>query len=182
MGQHGFVFVVKLDSNQNNNKMNYLKSLKFFSFAVLATCFTAVVAVGQQQSPPPTMPQEDISDEEIQTFVKINKEIMPLQEGIQADMVSTIEENGMEVPRFQELAQAQQTGKLTEASNDPKELEKFSKTGEKIMKLQEDLQGEIEEVIVKNEMSPEKFEAIYMAYNSNPEVKQKVDKLFSEDA
>lgn len=182
MGQHGFVFVVKLDSNQNNNKMNYLKSLKFFSFAVLATCFTAVVAVGQQQSPPPTMPQEDISDEEIQIFVKINKDIMPLQEGIQADMVSTIEESGMEVPRFQQLAQAQQTGKLAETSNDPKELEKFSKTGEKIMKLQEDLQGEIEQVIIKNEMSPEKFEAIYMAYNSNPEVKQKVDKLFSEDA
>ena len=49
------------------------------------------------------------------------------------------------------------------------------------MKLQEDLQVEIEEVIIKNEMSPEKFEAIYMAYNSNPEVKQKVDKLFSKD-
>ena len=163
--------------------MNYLKKLRISSLAVMALCLMTTVSMAQQVTPPqtPTQSTQNFSDEDIKTFVKINKQIMPLQEGIQADMVSTIEENGMEVPRFQQLAQAQQTGKLIEASNNPKELETFSKTGEKILKLQEDLQGEIEEVIVKNEMSPEKFETIYMAYNSNPELKQKVDKLFSED-
>ena len=60
-------------------------------------------------------------------------------------------------------------------------MEKFNAAGQKIMKLQESLQGEIEKVIDENKMSTEKFEAIYMAYNTNPEVKQKVDKLISED-
>src|SRR5690606_5607751 len=159
------------------------KKLKIFTFSLMAMCLMATVSIAQQITPPETKleSQQTFSEEEIKTFVKINKDIMPLQENIQTDMVATIKESGMEVPRFQELAQAQQTGKLTEASNDPKELEEFNKAGQKIMKLQEDLQGEIEQVIVKNEMSPEKFESIYMAYNSNPEIKQKVDKLFSED-
>ncbi|MDR7131223.1 hypothetical protein J2X69_003583 [Algoriphagus sp. 4150] len=164
--------------------MNNLKSSKLFSFAVVAAFLMANVAIGQQQTLPPTVQegvQEDFSEKEIETFVKINKEIMPLQENIQTDMVSSIEEVGMEVPRFQELAQAQQGGKLQEVSQDPKELEKFNAVGQKIMKLQESLQGEIEKVIDDNKMSTEKFEAIYMAYNTNPEVKQKVDKLISED-
>ncbi len=164
--------------------MNKLKTLKLFSFAFMAAFVMANIAVAQQQTLPPNVQQgtqEDFSDEEIETFVKINKEIMPLQEDIQTDMVSTIEKEGMEVPRFQELAQAQQGGKLQEVTQDPKELEKFNAAGQKIMKLQENLQGEIEKVIDDNKMSPEKFEAIFMAYNINPEVKQKVDKLISED-
>ena len=138
--------------------MNYLKKLKIFSLALMALCVTATLSMAQQVNPPETAIKsaENFSEEEIKTFVKINKDIMPLQENIQTDMVSSIKESGLEVASF-------------------------SKAGEKIMKLQEDLQVEIEEVIIKNEMSPEKFEAIYMAYNSNPEVKQKVDKLFSKD-
>ncbi|WP_339876088.1 DUF4168 domain-containing protein [uncultured Algoriphagus sp.] len=163
--------------------MNYLKKLKIFTFAVMASCLMTTVSMAQQATPPETQIKAtpNFSEEEIKTFVKINKDIMPLQENIQTDMISSIKESGIEVPRFQELAQAQQGGKLTEVSSDPKELESFSKAGEKIMKLQEELQTEIEQVIVENEMSTEKFEAIFMAYNSNPEVKQKVDKLFSED-
>lgn len=163
--------------------MNYLKKFKISSLAVMAICLMGTVSMAQQVTPPETQikTNENFSEEEIKTFVKINKEIMPLQENIQTDMISTVKENGLEVPRFQEMAQAQQSGKLTEVSSDPKELESFSKAGEKIMKLQQDLQVDIEEIIVKNEMSPEKFEAIYMAYNSNPEIKQKIDSLFSKD-
>lgn len=163
--------------------MNYLKKLKISSLALMAFCLMATVSMAQQVTPPetPTESTENFSEKEIETFVKINKEIMPLQENIQTDMVNTIEKEGMEVPRFQELAQAQQGGKLQEASKDPKELEKFNAAGQKIMKLQENLQGEIEKVIDNNKMSTEKFEAIYMAYNTNPEIKQKVDKLFTGD-
>ncbi|WP_057939175.1 DUF4168 domain-containing protein [Algoriphagus resistens] len=163
--------------------MKYLKKLKISSLALMTLCLMATVSMAQQVTPPetPTESTENFSEKEIETFVKINKEIMPLQENIQTDMVNTIEKEGMEVPRFQELAQAQQGGKLQEVSKDPKELEKFNAAGQKIMKLQENLQGEIEKVIDNNKMSTEKFEAIYMAYNSNPEIKQKVDKLFSGD-
>lgn len=163
--------------------MNYLKKLKISSLALMSLCLMATVSMAQQVTPPetPTESTENFSEKEIETFVKINKEIMPLQEDIQTDMVSTIEKEGMEVPRFQELAQAQQGGKLQEVTKDPKELEKFNAAGQKIMKLQENLQGEIEKVIDNNKMSTEKFEAIYMAYNTNPEIKQKVDKLFSGD-
>lgn len=162
--------------------MNYSKSLKTLTLSIVCFLFFAFGAFAQQMTPPQAPPvQEDFSDSEIETFVKINKEIIPVQENIQTDMMSSIEKEGIKVDRFQQLAQAQQTGTLKDASDDPQELAAFNKAGQEVMKLQESLQSQIQEIIEKNEMPAEKFEAIYMAYNSNPEVKQKVDEMLAEE-
>ncbi len=160
--------------------MNYLKSLKIYAFSLMFSVLVSAGTFAQQQGIPPQVQQEvndDFSDAEIETFVKINKEIMPLQEDVQDNMVKKIEEKGLEVERFQQLAQAQQTQTLTEASDDPREIAAFNEAGQEVIKLQQGLQVQIQEVIVKNKMEPEKFEAIYMAYSASPKVKEKVDKL-----
>ncbi len=106
---------------------------------------------------------------------------MPVQEKVQQNMVKTIQDNGMEVPRFQELAQAQSAGSLREVTEDLDEIEKFNTIGQEVMKLQQDMQGEVQGIIEKNDLPAEKFDAIYMAYNTSPKVKEKVDKLLQED-
>jgi len=87
----------------------------------------------------------------------------------------------MEVPRFQELAQAQSAGSLKEVTEDLEEIEKFNKIGQEVMKLQQNMQGEVQGIIEKSNMPAEKFDAIYMAYNTSPKVKEKVDKLLQQD-
>lgn len=161
--------------------MNFKTRIKSLTVFVFSFAFLAVSAFAQQMTPPQAPIQDDFSDSEIETFVKINKEIMPVQEKVQQDMVKSIQEKGMEVPRFQELAQAQSAGTLREVTEDLDEISKFNEIGQEVMKLQQDMQVEVQEIIQKSEMAPEKFEAIYMAYNSSPKVKEKVDKLLQED-
>ncbi|KPQ13880.1 MAG: hypothetical protein HLUCCX10_11810 [Algoriphagus marincola HL-49] len=160
--------------------MKFKLTLKSFSFLV-SFAFLSVSAFGQQMTPPQQPVQDDFSDSEIETFVQINKEIMPVQEKVQQNMVKTIQENGMEVPRFQELAQAQSAGSLKEVTEDLEEIEKFNKIGQEVMKLQQNMQGEVQGIIEKSNMPAEKFDAIYMAYNTSPKVKEKVDKLLQQD-
>lgn len=161
--------------------MNHSKSFKILGLSIVCSLFLASVGFTQQVPPAQTpASQADFSDSEIKTFVKINKEIIPVQENVQTEMISTIEKEGMKVERFQQLVQAQQTGSLKDASDDPQELAAFNKAGQEVMKLQENLQNNIQEIIAKNEMPQEKFEAIFVAYNSSPELKQKVDKMLAD--
>jgi len=62
--------------------MKFKLTLKSFSFLV-SFAFLSVSAFGQQMTPPQQPVQDDFSDSEIETFVQINKEIMPVQEKVQ---------------------------------------------------------------------------------------------------
>lgn len=161
--------------------MNLKTKIKSLTSFVFTFAFISVSVFAQQINPPQAPIQENFSDEEIENFVKINKEIIPVQEKIQQDMVKSIQENGMELPRFQELAQAQSAGNLREVTEDLTEIEKFNKIGQEVVKLQQGMQIEVQEIIQESEMGQEKFNAIYMAYNSNPEIKEKVDQLLQQD-
>src|SRR5690606_20222603 len=84
----------------------------------------------------PAAPQEvkeDFTDEEYETFVKINMEVMPIQQAAEGDMMKAITDKGMDVQRFQQLAQAQQTGKLTDVSQDPEEINAFNLAGQEVL-------------------------------------------------
>lgn len=134
-----------------------------------------------QQLPPQQEVKEDFTDEEYETFVKINKEVIPIQQAAEGEMVKAISDKGMEVARFQELAQAQQTGKITDVSEDPEEIAKFNQAGQEVMKVQQEVQGKIKNKITENKMDIEKFQQISIAYNQSEKVRNKIDKLLEKE-
>lgn len=156
--------------------MNYLKSIKIFALS-LALVASGSFAFAQQ------LPQQNVefSDEEYDKFVKINVEIIPMQQEAQGEMMEAITSEGLEVQRFQQLAQAQQQGSLSETAEGTEELEKFNKAGQKVLETQKEMQAEIQQSINENGMSMQKFQQFSMAYQQDPAVKQRVDKLISEE-
>lgn len=162
--------------------MNYSNLFsKVFSLSIAFSVIMVSYAIGQQSLPPQMEINEDFTDKELKEFVRINAEMIPVQEKGQEDMLKTIEKEGMKVERFQELAQAQQAGKLTEVSGDPKEIAKFSKAGQKVLEMQQEVQSKVQEEIVKSELSEEKFQQIYMAYSQSEKVKAKIDELMAKE-
>jgi len=139
----------------------------FFAFGVMAQEVPAVA--------PPV--QEDFTEEEYKTFVKINKEVIPLQQQAEGEMMKVITDKGLDVNRFQELAQAQQTGKITDVSEDPEEISKFNLAGQEVLEVQKKVQGEIKQKIEDNNMDIQKFQQIAMAYNQSETVRNKIDKM-----
>ncbi|EIM73898.1 hypothetical protein A3SI_17057 [Nitritalea halalkaliphila LW7] len=138
-------------------------------------------AFAQQMMPPNQAAPADISDEDIEAFVDLNKKIMPKQEAMQQKMVAKIEEEGMDIMRFQQIAQAQEQGKLSEVAKDEEEMATFNKVGQMVMKMQEELQGEVMKMIEDSELGQQKFQMIFMAYQQDPEVRDKVEKMMAED-
>ncbi|EON75003.1 hypothetical protein ADIS_4492 [Lunatimonas lonarensis] len=131
---------------------------------------------GQQDQPV----KEDFSDAEIEQFVAINMDMMPIQQAAEAKMIDAIESAGLEIERFQQLFQAQQLGNITDASEDPQEIAKFNEAGQQIMKVQEEANQEIQQMILDADMQVQTFQEISTAYQQSPVVKAKVDQILEK--
>ncbi len=159
--------------------MTYLKKMKVVNlFALLMLCLVGLPALAQQTAP---KVNEDFTDDEYEKFVKINTEIIPVQQEVQGKMMKAIQEEGLEIQRFQELARAQQTGDIKNASSDPEELSNFNKAGQRVMEMQKEIQTQVQEVIKNNELSLQKFQEISLAYNQSEKVKKKIDELMKKE-
>ncbi|HLT08063.1 MAG TPA: hypothetical protein VK014_11080 [Cyclobacteriaceae bacterium] len=156
--------------------MTSSKLSKILALPALLFCFAlGAMAQGQPSSPPQV--KEDFTDEQFETFIKINMDIMPIQQAAEGDMMKAIADKGMDVQRFQELAQAQQTGKLTEVSQDPEEINAFNLAGQEVLEVQKKVQEQIKQKIEENNMDIQTFQDIYIAYDQSQTVREKIDKL-----
>ncbi len=155
--------------------MTTSKLSKIMALPALLFFFTfGAIAQGLPASPEV---KEDFTDEEYETFVKINMEVMPIQQAAEGDMMKAITDKGMDVERFQELAQAQQTGKLTDVSQDPDEINAFNLAGQEVLEVQKTVQDQIKQKIEDNNMDIQTFQQIYLAYDQSEVVRGKIDKL-----
>jgi len=159
--------------------MNYSKISKILSLTTILFAF--VLLVKAQEIPVPAEVNEDFSEEDYAKFVKINKELIPIQQQAEGEMVKAIADNDLDVERFQELAQAQQSGNITAVSDDPEEIAKFNEAGQKVLDVQQKAQDDIKKKIGENQMDLEKFQNISMAYNQSEKVRNKIDELFKAE-
>ena len=155
-------------TNSKLSKILVLPAL-MFSFAI--------GAIAQEVPAVPQEVKEDFTDEQYETFVKINMEVIPIQQQAEGEMVEAITEKGLDVTRFQELAQAQQAGKITDVSEDPEEINAFNLAGQEVLEVQKKVQGEIKQKIADNEMDIQTFQQISLAYNQSEIVRGKIDQL-----
>jgi len=156
--------------------MKRLNQLTATSVLVVLLLFIGLDVSAQQTK----VKADDFTDEEYEKFANVNVELIPVQQEVQGKMMQAIADEGLEAQRFQELAQAQQQGKISEASDDPEEIAKFSKAGQKVMAIQKEVQSKAQSLIGENELSIQKFQQMSMAYNQSQEVKAKVDALISK--
>lgn len=157
------------------------KLSKIFTLSIVFSLALAFGVTAQQMPQQQQPAAQDITDEEIEKFVKINQEIMPIQEEMQGRMMETIEETGLEVERFNELAQAMQAGNIKEVSDDPQEIAKFNEAGQKVMEMNQEIGAEYQRRMTAHQMDPERFQQIMIAYQQNERVRSKVDSMMDEE-
>ncbi|MFC4873711.1 DUF4168 domain-containing protein [Negadavirga shengliensis] len=146
---------------------------------MLSLCFV-VGAMAQQLPAPQQQVNDNFSDEDYEKFVKINMEFIPVQQEAEERMVAAIADQGMEIDRFQLLAQAQQQGNITDVSEDPQEIAKFNEAGQEVMKVRQEVQQQLQQKIAENEMEVQTFQEMSVAYNQSPQVKEKIDSMIED--
>lgn len=144
----------------------------FFSAGVMAQ----VPMQGDQQQQVNT----DFSEEELEDFVDVYVKASEIQQENETVMMQAIEEEDLELERFNEILTARQNqASVQDIDATPEELASFNKAAEKIMEVQQEAQTEINELI-EEEIGAEKYQQIAMAYQQSPEVQQKINEKLQQ--
>jgi len=140
-------------------------------FIILLMSASVVFAQVPQQ-----MPQQqttEVSDDEMEQFALAFVEIQNIEQKIQPEMVQIVEEEGIEIQRFNEIMNAQQDpNKEVDASED--ELQKFASANREIEDIQTRAQREMMGKITEAGLTVERYQEIMTALRNDPELQQKL--------
>ncbi len=154
----------------------------FLSIVILVFSTSTLLAqtAPQQPSIPPAELPDDYPDEQLELFVNAISKVMTLQEQGQASMVEAIQEQDLSISRFNELlTEAQQKGpESIDASEDEKQA--FNETLAQVQSMQMEMEQTMIKAIQDEGLKVKEYQQIMQSYNLNSNVKEKVDKMMSQ--
>lgn len=155
-------------------KLKKIAGMMFLTAAMAAS----PAVVNAQQLPAPQQQQEkiDVSDDELSKFAQAYQGIMVVNQEAQQKMLATVEEEGFDVQRFNEIHQAS-LDPNQEVEVTAEEEEKHKKTVEKIQGMQEEFQSQMEQVIEKQGLTVERYEQVAMALQTDTELQQRLQQM-----
>lgn len=132
----------------------------------------------QQQQPAAEI---EVSDDELKKFLDASSVVQQIQMESQQEMVAIVEEEGLAVETFNQIAQARQTGQPDDDINVTSEdLDKFDQASETITEMEQDLESKLMSAIEDEGMEPERFMAINMALQQDPSLQQRIQEMMGQ--
>ncbi len=144
------------------------------------TLFVCLLAIGMGAiSPLSAQEQVEVSDAELNKIASAFQGIQEVNRAAQQKVMETVEENGFETDRFNELYQASASADKTVDISD-EEKERFGKLMSEIQQLQVGFTEQIEEVISNEGMSLERYQVIAMALQSDTELQGRLKTILTQ--
>ncbi|MEX2483095.1 MAG: DUF4168 domain-containing protein [Brumimicrobium sp.] len=153
-------------------------------FASLAFFGISTAVFGQQNGQGTQQPQQaqpesaDVSDKDLEQFVVVYKQVQTENKNIQQKMVGTIEEEGMDINRYNELNQAS-ANPNAEVDASKEEMEKYEKVTKKVETIQTDFQQKVKKMIEDEGMTLQRYQEVYTALQSDEDLKEKFNELMT---
>ncbi len=161
--------------------MHFLKTIAA-SLIMVMVCTGMVVAQQQQPQPPQVLSPEDISDEELLTFVQASDAIQPIQQEAQSDMQEVVEEEGIEWQRFQQIMMAMQNPQMADQMDLSQEEEQSIQAVQpKLEEIEIEAYDEIRSEIAEQGIDVERYQAIFMSLQQHPELMERLEALLEEE-
>lgn len=120
----------------------------------------------------------DFSDEAIEKYVEVMQEALPIQQEAEKNAVEIIEANDLTLQRFNTILAVQQNRSDAEVSAE--ELSAFNTAAQEIMKKNANVQEKILGILNENDLAPEKYRNMLVAYERDDEFRKKVDAFVLE--
>lgn len=156
-----------------------------YALAVLLFSFVCGFNVLAQVSPP-LAPQQNqqvetnFADEELEQFAVAAGKVVVIQQETEEKMIKAIENEDLEINKFNEILMAQQNQQAEQIEASPEDLQKFDKAAAEVIKIQNEVQQEMVDAIKEEGLEPQKYEQILLAYQSDANIKAKVDALIGQ--
>jgi len=154
--------------------MNFLAGLMLICF----TCMLPAAKVSAQEpaAPPAIQMREDFSDDELKSFVKANEKVMAIQVEGEQKMIRAIEDEGLTVDRFHAILEQQRDPQMsTETTQE--ELKSFNDAAQVILQENEKLEKQMTTSIEEAGIDIETYKRIMLAYQQNPAIQNRVNKM-----
>ncbi|MEX2641369.1 MAG: DUF4168 domain-containing protein [Balneolales bacterium] len=133
---------------------------------------------GQMQD---QMPQIEVSDDELQSFVNIAVEARQIQSESQMEMLAVVEDEGIEVETYNQIAQGLQTGQSQdEIDVTPEDMDKFNRASESIGEIEQEMEQTMASAAEEEGINMERFQEINMAIQQDPELQQRTQQLMQD--
>jgi hypothetical protein len=121
----------------------------------------------------------EVSDEELEQFVQAFKEIQVIEHQVQMEMLNTVQQEGIDVDRFNEYLNAQHDP-VQQFNATDEELQRFNEAYHEIEEIHLKAQQDMHEAIEDNNLTLERYREIAMVIQANPELIQKLQQHFEE--
>jgi hypothetical protein len=150
------------------------------NIAVTVTALLFIFSIGNTALAQGTVQQaplkEDFKKEELQSFIKANQKVVALQKASEEKMVKVIQEEGLTVERFNQLAASQQNPDK-KVKVEAKEMETFNTAAQKISGIGKEADTQMQQSIKQEGIDVETYQQIILAYQKSPKVKQELEAL-----
>lgn len=154
-------------------------------YAILTLCLLPgfYCATAQQQSyTPEETPQtvrEDFSQNELESFVKVNEKILRIQEESEQKMLQAIETEGMSLERFTEILESQRNPER-ETNASEAELASFNKAAQFIINESQKTQMQLVATLEEEGIDVNTYHDILYAYQQSPNVQDRIHRIEQE--
>lgn len=160
--------------------MKFLKSISACTFMMMVSAGLLFAQVQQPQMPDVPSPDE-ISDDELLTFVNASDAIQPIQQSAQQDMQEVIEDEGMQWERFQQIMMSMQNPQMAGQMDISEEEEQtIQEVQPKLQEIEVEATDEIRDEIANQGIEVERYQAIFMSLQQNPDLMERLEELMDE--
>jgi len=158
--------------------MHFLKTIAASLIMVMVCTGMVVAQQQQQQQPPEVLSPDDISDEELLTFVQASDAIQPIQQEAQSDMQEVVEDEGIEWQRFQQIMMAMQNPQMADQMDlTQEEEESIQAVQPKLEEIEIVAYDEIRSEITEQGIDVQRYQAIFMSLQQHPELMERLEAL-----
>lgn len=122
----------------------------------------------------------DVSDAELEKFVEVSSTVQEIQMESQMEMVAIVEEEGLEVETYNQIAEVRHLGEDEDQLNvSTEDMEKFESASESIAVIEQDLENKMEAAMEEEGMEMQRFMAINTALQQDPSLQQRVREMMT---
>jgi len=118
----------------------------------------------------------DVSNQELQQFANVYKKVQTENQKVQQKVVKMIGNEGLDVKRYQELAQASKNPKK-EVDASEEEQAKVNKINKKIQTIQMKFQKRVGTMIKDEGLTQQRYQEVYQAIQADADLQKKFGEL-----
>ncbi len=153
-------------------------NLSAFFFGSILVMFMWAMTIAQ--APPQTLSADEVSDEDLQSFLSINMRMLDLQEKAMQQVEKFIEEQGMTPQRYAEIAAAENNPQ-GESDATQEELATAKRISDEVQQINQELEKQAQQIIKEEGLTTEKYQAIGTAIENSPELQKKLNEMMQKE-